>query len=181
MTVPNLFVDVLPLDLHQLGILGEGNEVIVECAGVTLGIVDTQRQRHSGRDRLCATVHGTGAVNNDHGILATSEVLLRFPCSVDALTLLVGEIAASEEGLDQLVGHQGAGVELLCTLGDTVHECSVPIAIISHKGLPILEHGLGGLLGVVKGVVFFPQVILDDANLGAQGAQRFAVLGVVHT
>lgn len=86
-----------------------------------------------------------------------------------------------EERLDQFVGRQGAGVELLRTLGDTVHKCFVPIAIISHKCLPILEHGLGGLLGVVKGVVFFAQVILDDANLRAQGTQRFAVLGVVHT
>ena len=61
------------------------------------------------------STQGDYTPQKSYGILAASEVLLRFPCSVDALTLLVGEIAASEEGLDQLVGHQGAGVELLCT------------------------------------------------------------------
>ena len=72
-------------------------------------------------------------------------------------------------------------MELLRTLGDTAHEFIIAVSIISHEGLTILEHGLGGLLGVIEGVVFFAQVVLDDADLGAQGAQRFAVLGVVHT
>ena len=84
------------------------------------------------------------------------------------LALLIGDIAATEEGLDHLIGHQGASVELLRTLGDTAHGFIIAVSIISHEGLTILEHGLGGLLGVIEGVVFFAQVVLDDADLGAQ-------------
>ena len=155
MTIPYLFVDILALDLHQLGILGEGDEVVLECAGVALGIVDTQRQRHSCGDGISTTVHGAGAINNDQSVLAAREVLLGLPGCVDGLALLIRDIATAEEGLDQLVGRQGIGVELLRSLGDTFHECTIPIAIISHEGLSVLEHGLRGLLGVVEGVVFF--------------------------
>ena len=181
MTVPHLFVDILALNLHQLGILRECDEVVLECAGVALGIVDTKRQRHSGGDGISTTVHGAGAINDDQSVLTASEILLCFPCCVNGLALLIGDIAATEEGLDHLIGHQGASVELLRTLGDTAHEFIIAVSIISHEGLTILEHGLGGLLGVIEGVVFFAQVVLDDADLGAQGAQRFAVLGVVHS
>ena len=41
-TVPDLFVDILTLDLNQLGVFREGNEMVLECAGVTFGIVNTQ-------------------------------------------------------------------------------------------------------------------------------------------
>ena len=181
MTVPHLFVDILALNLHQLGILRECDEVVLECAGVALGIVDTKRQRHSGGDGISTTVHGAGAINDDQSVLTASEILLCLPCCVNGLALLIGDIAATEEGLDHLIGRQGASVELLRTLGDTAHEFIIAVSIISHEGLTILEHGLGGLLGVIEGVVFFAQVVLDDADLGAQGAQRFAVLGVVHT
>ena len=180
-TVPHLFVDILALNLHQLGILRECDEVVLECAGVALGIVDTKRQRHSGGDGISTTVHGAGAINDDQSVLTASEILLCLPCCVNGLALLIGDIAATEEGLDHLIGRQGASVELLRTLGDTAHEFIIAVSIISHEGLTILEHGLGGLLGVIEGVVFFAQVVLDDADLGAQGAQRFAVLGVVHS
>ena len=33
-TVTDLFIDILTLDLNQLGILREGNEMVLECAGV---------------------------------------------------------------------------------------------------------------------------------------------------
>ena len=87
-----LFVDVFSLDLHQLGVLGECNEVIVECAGVALGIVDTQRQRHSGGDGISPIIHGTGAIDDNQGILAASKVFLGLPSCINGLSFLIRDM-----------------------------------------------------------------------------------------
>ena len=72
-------------------------------------------------------------------------------------------------------------MDLLHSLSDSVHEVTVSVTIITHKGLTVLEHCLGGLLGVIEGVVFFAKIILNDTDLRTQGTQRLTVLGIVHT
>jgi len=102
-TVTDLFIDILTLDLNQLGILREGNEMVLECAGVTLGIVDTQRQRHSCGNGIRTTIHGAGAINDDQSVLLASEILLGLPGGIDSRALSIGDRASIEEGLDHLI------------------------------------------------------------------------------
>ena len=180
MAVTYLFVDVLSLDLHQPGVYGKGDEVVSERAGIALGVVNAQGQRHGGGNGVRAPVHGTGTVYDDEGVSIAGEVLLRFPCGVDCQPLLRGDGAVIEEGPDDFVGSQSAGVKLFRAFGDFAHESAVAFAVISHESLAVLEHGLGGLFGVIKSVVPFPQIVFEDADSGAQGAEGFAVLGVVH-
>ena len=62
-----------------------------------------------------------------------------------------------------------------------LHIVLITGTVISHKCTAVSEHRLGGLSGVVEGVISLSQVVLDDADLCAQGRQSLAILCIVHS
>ena len=78
-------------------------------------------------------------------------------------------------GFYQLIGHEGSSMHLSFATGDLVQELAVAMAIIA-----ILEHSLGGLLGVVKGIVLLVKAILNDADVLTEFDQGLAVCSVGH-
>ena len=60
---------------------------------------------------------------------------------------------------------------------DSVHTYSETL----KEGFAVLEHGLGGLLGIVKGIVLLPEIVLDDADSLTELRQHLAERGIVHS
>ena len=70
----------------------EVEKVIVECGGVTLGIVDTNRQRHCYRHEIGSGMHRAGTINNYQSIL-----VLCIPSGIDSKSFLIANLVIEEE------------------------------------------------------------------------------------
>ena len=56
----------------------------------------------------------------------------------------------------------------------------VPFFIISFKCISILIHCSGGLFFIIKGIIFFAKIILNDMNFGAKQYYIFPVCSIIH-
>ena len=185
--VPQPIGKGLALDLDQLRAGGELDEMIAVGTLGPLGKVQTQGKRHGGGEGRVLAVHGAGGVHHGQGVLAGGEVLQRRPGGVEGELLLLAQgtheaflpvPCVLEAGLHDLIGQEGAGVQLRLAPLHLLHESAVALAVVAPEGPAVLEHGLGGLLGVVEGVILLPQVVLQDPDPGAQTHQRLAVVPV---
>ncbi len=172
-TVAHLLNQVPSPDLHQPGVHGEGEEMVVKGAVVALGEVDCQGLGDRSGHRRAAPVHGAGAVRHHEGVLVRGEVLQRLPGDVQTAALLLGAFVGA---LHQLIGQEGAGVEFRLAQVYPIQEGPVAVSVIAQEGLAIFEHGLGGLLGVIEGVIPLSEIVLDDADASPQGGQGLAVV-----
>ena len=171
--------NVLPPDLHQPGAAGEGDEVVAERPCVPLGKVDPQRQGHFRRPGLGVPIHGPGAVHHHQSVLPIVEFGQGVPGNVDSGPLLIGH-AAPEEGGNDLIGVKGPCVQLRLPGLDPAGEIRIAFPVVPQEGLAVLEQRLGGLLFVVEGVVLFPKIVFDDADIGTELHQGLAVDLVCH-
>ena len=155
--------------------------MVAEGPCVPLGKVDGQGQGHSGRDRSdIPAVHGARFVGHHKGVAAAGVIGQGLPGGVQGKALRLGHHLAHKNGCDHIVGVEGVRVEGRLPLTDLSHEVLVALAVVAEKGLAVLEHSLGGLLGVVKGVVPLTQVVLQNGDSGAQGREGLAVGGLGH-
>ena len=77
---------------------------------------------------------------------------------------------------DDIVGSQGAGVELLLSLFHLVQAGLVPFAIIPPEGLPVFEQGFGRLPVIGKGVIPVPEMVLQEMDFPPQPGEKLPVL-----
>ena len=71
-------------------------------------------------------------------------------------------------------------MQLCFSSGYLAQECLIAFTIVAIEGFAVLEHGLGGLLGIVEGIVLHAKAILDDADALAEFYQSLAILGIAH-
>ena len=62
--VADLFQNGLALDFYQLRSLREGDEVVAERTGVTLGVVDAEGKSHRCRHGIGARIHRSRTIND---------------------------------------------------------------------------------------------------------------------
>ena len=179
--VPDLFHDITALDLHQTGILREGDKVVVERAGIPLGKIDSQRLSHRrGHGLLAGPVHGAGAIHDHQSVPVASEVLLGIPGHIHGATLPVRQDLAGNRGCDDVIGVQGIGVHDCLTARNLIQIRAVALPVVPVEGLAVLEQRPGGLRRVGEGVILLTQVVLQNPQGFAQPGQNLAVLFVAH-
>ena len=151
-----------------------------EGTSVSLSIVNAKGKSHRCRHRIRAAIHGSGTINYHQSVFISSKILLRSPGSVNGICLLIAH-AFVEEGLDDFIRGKRAGVQLSFSSGYLAQECLIAFTIVAIERFAVLEHGLGGLLGIVKGIVLHAEAILNDANTLAEFYQGLTILSIIHT
>ena len=155
---------VLRIQLEALRMLGEGDHAVLER---TLGLLGKVHCKRSGDKDGCrlgravshasaaiGAIHGARHVCNHKGGRVVGPVRKSLPQLLDddISSILITFLA------DEIIRHQGAGVDLFLSLGDVLYECSISLAIVLPEGLTILESGARGKLGVFH---FIPSVLRD--------------------
>ena len=171
------------------GFLFSFEEMIFEDAGIVLGKVKAQGKCHSGRQGLATIVHRTRGIDNGQSILIICKSRQRSPSCIQCVLLLFGDVAheATTRPTEmqirfyQFIGHEGISVHLHFATGNLAQEFAIAFAVVPVEGLAILEHSLGRLLGVIKGIVLLTKAILDDADVLTEFDQGLAVCSVGHS
>ena len=185
--VLDLFGDIPSLDLHQPGMFAESDETVAERPPVPFGKIHRQGRGPRRRQGMGPAVHGTGSIRHYQGVLSPGEIFLGLPGHIQGTPLLFRkrlgrpspESVVFHQRSDDIVGSQGAGVELLLSLFHLVQEGLVPFAIIPPEGLPVFEQGFGRLPVIGKGVIPVPEMVLQEMDFPPQPGEKLPFIVVI--
>lgn len=173
---------------HQGGLGGEGDELILEDAGIALGHVEAQGHGDIDRTGITTREHGAGDIHHGQpvGTGGLSEIIRQgTPHVVQLQELeLTGVLTAF---VHDVVGVEGAHVHLgFCLFHHVVfHDKrlvqrlnigAVALAIVLHESLAVFHPGVGGHGTVAEGVVPAGKAGLQHVDLAAEGHEGLAVL-----
>lgn len=172
--------------LHQGGLGGEGDELILEDAGVALGHVESQG--HSNIDGIggAPTVHGAGDIHHGQpvGTGGLAEIVRQGAPHV--VQLQAFQLAGGSPAfVHDVVGVQGTHVHLglfhhAVFNNERLVQCldigAVALAIVLHESLAVFHAGVGGHCVVAEGVVPAGEAGLQHIDLAAEGHEGLAVL-----